>query len=234
MDRVGHVTRAIEILDVATSSPARRATPTTHALACPVSACSVRAARRWSRPWDAFMQEADVRYEVDRVTVARMPLAGGLSADEVRDFLMVGTRTGKLASSALSGQPHVASIWFMVDDGGRGARIGLHHREGVGDGSGPGATPTRLAARRRPAAIVRVRQADRHRDDQRGPRRGRPVGAAHRRSLMGADRGDEFVRRNGVPGERLVRLRPSRLSPSAASPTDAAIAGQAGTAAAKN
>ena len=51
---------------------------------------------------------------------------------------------------------------------------------------------------------------------------------------MGADRGDEFVRRNGVPGERLVRLRPSRLSPSAASPTDAAIAGQAGTAAAKN
>ena len=48
---------------------------------------------------------------------------------------------------------------------------------------------------------------------------------------MGGARGDELVRRNGVPGERLVRLRPSRLSPSAASPADVAIAGQAGTAA---
>jgi hypothetical protein len=51
---------------------------------------------------------------------------------------------------------------------------------------------------------------------------------------MAADQGDEFVRRNGVPGERLVRLRPRRSSASAASPTDAAIVGQAETAAAKN
>jgi hypothetical protein len=31
-----------------------------------------------------FVQEADLRYELDRATVARRPLAG-LSADEVRD-----------------------------------------------------------------------------------------------------------------------------------------------------
>ena len=65
------------------------------------------------------MQEADVRYELDRVTVARMPLTGGLSADEVRDFPIVGTRTGKLASIARSGQPHVAPI--LVHGRRRGA-----------------------------------------------------------------------------------------------------------------
>jgi hypothetical protein len=51
---------------------------------------------------------------------------------------------------------------------------------------------------------------------------------------MGADRADEFGRRNGVPVELLVRRARAALSPSAASRTDAAITGQAGTAAAKN
>jgi hypothetical protein len=44
-----------------------------------------------------------------------MAMAVARSADEVRDLLMVGTRIGKLAWTAPSGQPHVVPIWFIVD-----------------------------------------------------------------------------------------------------------------------
>ena len=162
-------------------------------------------------------------------------MAVTMTDGEVRDFLSHGTRTGKLASIALSGQPHVAPIWFMVDDGGprswRWSSPPGRSRRRVGPWSDTYAFSLLVDDQRPLFAFVKLTGTVTISEDLDEVGRWAPrIGGRY----MGADRGDEFVRRNGVPGELLVRLRPSRLSPSAASPTDAAIAGQAGTAAAKN
>src|SRR6188472_3763002 len=43
-------------------------------------------------------------------------MASVMDEHAVRAFLAEGTRTGKLAWTAASGQPHVAPVWFVVDD----------------------------------------------------------------------------------------------------------------------
>ena len=44
-------------------------------------------------------------------------MADEMGDEEIRAFLSQGTRTGKLAWTAPSGQAHVAPVWFVVDDG---------------------------------------------------------------------------------------------------------------------
>ncbi|MEU5838847.1 PPOX class F420-dependent oxidoreductase [Streptomyces diacarni] len=36
-----------------------------------------------------------------------------------RDFVLTGTRTGKLATVRKDGRPHVTPVWFLLDDEGR-------------------------------------------------------------------------------------------------------------------
>ncbi|MGY1436214.1 PPOX class F420-dependent oxidoreductase [Streptomyces reniochalinae] len=36
-----------------------------------------------------------------------------------RDFVLTGTRTGKLATARKDGRPHVTPVWFLLDDEGR-------------------------------------------------------------------------------------------------------------------
>jgi PPOX class probable F420-dependent enzyme len=38
-----------------------------------------------------------------------------MTEEECRAFLMMGTRTGKLATASGNGRPHVAPIWFVLD-----------------------------------------------------------------------------------------------------------------------
>ena len=38
-----------------------------------------------------------------------------MTPDEYKQFLMEGTRTGKLATVRKDGRPHVAPIWFVLD-----------------------------------------------------------------------------------------------------------------------
>ena len=130
---------------------------------------------------------------------------------ELRDFLTDGTRTGKLAWVGASGQPHVAPIWFVLDDEADGLEVVFN----TGAQSAKG-----RAIRRDPRVSLLV-------DDERPPfafakltgsvsisedldeliRWATRIGGRY----MGADRAEEFGRRNGVPGELLVRLRPSRV-----------------------
>src|SRR5436305_8263167 len=42
-----------------------------------------------------------------------MPRA--MTSDEIRAFLSYGTRTAKLATNGLGGQPHVMPVWFALD-----------------------------------------------------------------------------------------------------------------------
>jgi len=222
MDRVGHVTDAIELLNSG-DIVAGMEGYAENARSC-VSALGVDLAGREAivLTMGRFVQEADVRYELDRVRAAMMlPMAVAMRADEVREFLMVGTRTGKLTWTAPIGQPHVAPIWFMIDDGAAELEVVFNAGKESAKGRALERDPrvSLLVDGERPT--VRVRQAERHRDDQRRPRRGRPWARRIGGRYMGADRADEFGRPQrrarraahaAAPEPRCRRARHRRLT----------------------
>ena len=42
-----------------------------------------------------------------------------MSAEDIRRFMLEGSRTGKLATVRADGSPHIAPVWFTFDDVGR-------------------------------------------------------------------------------------------------------------------
>jgi PPOX class probable F420-dependent enzyme len=138
-------------------------------------------------------------------------MAERMSEPEIRAFLAHGTRTGKLAWVGSTGQPHVAPIWFLVDDAADAIEVVFN----TGASSAKG-----KAIRRDPRVSLLV-------DDERPPfayvkltgnvtvsedlddlrHWATRIGGRY----MGADRAEEFGARNGVPGELLVRLRPAKV-----------------------
>src|SRR5918994_5026648 len=138
-------------------------------------------------------------------------MAEAMDDEEIRAFLAYVTRTGKLAWTAASGQPHVAPVWFVVDGaapalevgfntGAETARGGALRRDGrvslLVDDETPPFSFVKLTGRVTLSEdLVEVRAwASR-------------IGGRY----MGLDRAEEFGARNGVLGELLVRLRPDRV-----------------------
>lgn len=130
-----------------------------------------------------------------------------LDDDAVRDFLSAGTRTGKVAWVAADGSPHVAPIWFVLDGGdvvfntgadtGKGRALAREGRASlVVDEEAP------------PYSFVKVDGTVTLSDDLDEVRRFATIIGGR---YMGADRAEEFGARNGVPGELLVRLHPTRV-----------------------
>jgi PPOX class probable F420-dependent enzyme len=126
---------------------------------------------------------------------------------ERRDFLMTGTRTGKIATVRANGLPHVKPVWFVVD--GDDLLFTTHESYVM----------TRHL-RRDPHVSVCV-------DDETPPysyvlvegtvtlsdnmddlvKWATVIGGRY----MGAGRAEEFGKRNGVPGEHLVRVTPTKI-----------------------
>lgn len=131
-----------------------------------------------------------------------------LSDDRIRDFLCHGTRTGKVAWVASDGAPHVTPVWFVVDgddvvfntgaDTGKGRALA---REGRASLVVDDETP--------PFSFVKVDGTVTLSDDLDEVRRFATVIGGR---YMGEDRAEEFARRNGVPGELLVRLHPTKVT----------------------
>jgi PPOX class probable F420-dependent enzyme len=130
-----------------------------------------------------------------------------MSDEERRAFLSAGTRTAKLAVTRRSGAPHVVPIWFVLDgddvifttgvDTVKGKAISRDNRVAlcVDDDSPPFSFVT----------IEGVARIGRDLDEilvwatRLGAR------------YMGAERAEEFGRRNAVPGELLVRVATTRV-----------------------
>lgn len=122
---------------------------------------------------------------------------------EWREFVMTGTRTGKLGVVRADGRPHVTPIWFVLD--GDDVVFTTHESSVKGKN-----------LRRDPRVVLCV-------DDETPPFsyvmiEGIVTLSADTDELlkwateiagryMGRERAQEFGRRNGVPGEWLVRLR---------------------------
>lgn len=134
-------------------------------------------------------------------------MARAMEDAERRDFLLGRPRTAMLATVRRDGRPHLAPIWFVLDGDdvvfttgadtvkGRAIRRNPHVSIGVDDPEPP-------------FAFVRIDgEAEVSEDLDDMLRWATVIGGRY----MGADRADEFGRRNAVPGELLVRVRPTRI-----------------------
>ena len=130
-----------------------------------------------------------------------------MTAGEIHAFLSHGTRTAKLATSGPGGQPHVMPVWFVVDgeelvfttwgDSVKGRNLRRNPRAAV-------IVDEEVV----PYAFVHIRGLVTLSEDlEKLLRFATAIGGRY----MGADRAGEFGRRNAVPGELLVRLRPERV-----------------------
>ena len=130
-----------------------------------------------------------------------------LSDPEVRDFLAHGTRTGKLAYLAGSGRPLVTPVWFIVEGDSLVFNTGKDTAKGRALARDPRATLC-VDLEQPPFAFVQVQgEAELSEDPADVLRTATAIAARY----MGTERAGEFGKRNGVPGELLVRLRPVRV-----------------------
>jgi PPOX class probable F420-dependent enzyme len=130
-----------------------------------------------------------------------------MSREAWHAFVTVGTRTGKLAVVRKDGSPHVAPVWFVLDGDDFVFNTGATTIKGH-------------ALRRDGRAMICV-------DDDRPPYsyvtatgtvtvsddldEMLPWSTRIAARYMGADRAEEFGRRNAVAGELLVRLTPTHV-----------------------
>jgi PPOX class probable F420-dependent enzyme len=129
-----------------------------------------------------------------------------MSDEERRAFLSAGTRTAKLAVTRLSGAPHVAPIWFVLDGDDVVFTTGADTVKGkalLRDGR----VALCVDDEQPPFSFVTIEGTARIGTDvdEMLPWATR-LGARY----MGAERAEQFGRRNAVPGELLVRVVPTR------------------------
>ncbi|MGE0843343.1 MAG: PPOX class F420-dependent oxidoreductase [Microbacteriaceae bacterium] len=126
---------------------------------------------------------------------------------EVVDFLSTGTRTAILAFTATDGRPLAAPVWFVVEDGHLVLNTGSTTAKGRALARDPRVTLV-VDVAEPPFAFVQVQGlAETSGDPDELLRTATALGARY----MGADRAEEYGRRNGVPGELVVRVRPTKV-----------------------
>lgn len=132
-------------------------------------------------------------------------------SQKVIEFLSAGTRTGMLGYVAADGRPLVAPVWFVVDDGQLAFNTGRQTSKG-------------LALARDPRVVICVddphppysfvpgcRGAKKEVTVSEDPQDVLDIATRAGGRYMGADRADEFGRRNAVPGELVVRVSPTKV-----------------------
>jgi PPOX class probable F420-dependent enzyme len=116
--------------------------------------------------------------------------------------------TGKLATVRADGRPHVAPVWYALDqDGSILFNTGTSTVKGRNLLRDPRASLC-VDDERPPFSYVLIEGTVEISEDLTEVRRwATEIGGRY----MGADRAEEYGARNGVEGELLVRLRPSRV-----------------------
>jgi PPOX class probable F420-dependent enzyme len=130
-----------------------------------------------------------------------------MSRDEWLAFLATPVRPGMLATTRKDGRPHVTPVWYALDgetlvfttgaDTVKGRSLRRDGRASVG-----------VQDDRPPFSFVTVSGSAEWSDDL------DEVGhwaAVIGGRYMGSDRAEEYGARNGVPGELLIRLRPTHV-----------------------
>jgi PPOX class probable F420-dependent enzyme len=132
-----------------------------------------------------------------------------MSEGGVRSFLTaLPARTAKLATVRADGRPHIAPVWYDVDDDGS---LVFNTGESTVKGRNIRREPRVSICvddDRPPFSFVVVEGVAEISDDLDEVRRwASRLGGRY----MGAERAEEYGSRNGVAGELLVRVRPERI-----------------------
>ena len=127
--------------------------------------------------------------------------------DDVIAFLSEGTRTGKLGYTASDGRPLVAPVWFVVDSGELAFNTGKTTAKGRALARDSRAVIC-VDDPQPPYSFVQVQGIAAISED---PDELLDIATRTGARYMGPDRADEYGRRNGVPGELVVRLRPTKV-----------------------
>lgn len=135
------------------------------------------------------------------------PMAA-LTDENVSAFLSAGTRTGKLGYTASDGRPLVAPVWYLVDGSEILFNTGKETAKGRSIARDPRLTLC-VDHEEWPYSFVQVQGTARLSED---PDELLRTATAIARRYVGAQRADEFGRRNGMPGELVVRLSPTKVN----------------------
>ena len=125
----------------------------------------------------------------------------------VVSFLSTGTRTGMLGYVAADGRPLVVPVWFVVDDGQLAFNTGRHTSKGRALARDPRVVIC-VDDPHPPYSFVQVQGVATVTED---PPDVLDIATRTGARYMGADRAEEFGRRNAVPGELVVRVRPTKV-----------------------
>ncbi|CQD13883.1 F420-dependent protein [Mycolicibacterium conceptionense] len=128
-------------------------------------------------------------------------------SEDVIAFLSEGTRTAVLGWVAADGRPLAAPVWFVVDDGELVFNTGRETAKGRALARDPRVVMC-VDDSNPPFAFVQVQGVATISED---PRQLLDTATRIGGRYMGADRAEEFGRRNGVPGELVVRVRPTKV-----------------------
>ena len=131
-----------------------------------------------------------------------------MSNSEALEFLGESSRTGKLAWVAADGRPHVAPIWFVVEDGDLLFATGTRSGKALAMAREPRVSLV-VDTEAPPYAFVKVDGVVEISADLDEIRR---VSALAGGRYMGAEQAESFGERNSGPGECLVRLRPTNIT----------------------
>ena len=128
-------------------------------------------------------------------------------SERVISFLSAGTRTGMLGYVAADGRPLVAPVWFVVDGGQLVFNTGRDTSKGralVRDSR----SVICVDDPHPPYSFVQVQGVATVTEDLQDVL---DIATRTGARYMGAERADEFGRRNAVPGELVVRVRPTKV-----------------------
>jgi len=134
-------------------------------------------------------------------------MSSTMTRDEWRAFVAHGTRTGKLATVRSDGRPHVVPIWFVLDGDDLAFTTGARSVKGRTMRRDPRVCLC-VDDERPPFAFAMIEGTATLSED---PAELLRIATAVGERYMGADRAEEFGRRNGGPGELLVRITPSNV-----------------------
>lgn len=129
-------------------------------------------------------------------------------SERVVSFLSAGTRTGMLGYVAADGRPLVTPVWFVVDEGQLAFNTGRDTSKGRAI-----ARDSRVVIcvddPHPPYSFVQVQGLATVSED---PADVLDIATRTGTRYMGAERAEEFGRRNAVPGELVVRVRPTKIN----------------------
>ena len=126
---------------------------------------------------------------------------------DVLAFLQQGTRTGKVAYTGGDGHPLTIPVWFIVEDSTIVFNTGKNTAKGRSLARDP-RTALVVDLEEPPYGFVQVQgEAELSEDPAELLRTATAIAVRY----MGPERGAEFGKRNGVPGELVVRIRPTKV-----------------------